>query len=144
MSGCVCCEVRYRLFLIVTEALPEAEGSATLWALTGTVLGDGTELGAVYNPLGVMVPTVELPPMMPLTFHVTAWFDEFCTVAVNCRVWRTLTVALEGDTVTVTGGFTTATLTAFETPPSGLVTVTGMPGLVEDAVPVAVSLAAET
>lgn len=73
------------------------------------MLGDGTELGAVYNPAAEIVPTVVLPPTTPLTFQVTAWFEEFCTVALNCRVRRVFTEALEGDTVTVTGASTTAT-----------------------------------
>jgi hypothetical protein len=129
--------------LIVTKALPEAEGDSTLVADTVTVFGDGTLAGAVKSPPVVMAPTVELPPTTPFTFQTTAVFEAFCTVAVNCLVRFTLTVALAGDTVTVTGGFTTATLTAFETPPSGLVTVTGTPLLVEEAFPVAVSLVEE-
>lgn len=36
----------HQCFVTVTDALPEAEGAATLWALTVTVLGEGTELGA--------------------------------------------------------------------------------------------------
>jgi hypothetical protein len=91
----------------------------------------------------LMVPTVELPPAIPFTFHVTLWLDEFCTVAVNCLVFLTLTVAEDGDTVTLTGAFTTATFTVFETPPSGLVTFTGTPLEGDEAVPVAVSFVEE-
>jgi len=43
-----------------------------------------------------------VPP--PVTLQVTDWFDELFTVAVNCLVVETGTLALEGDTVTVTGG----------------------------------------
>ena len=91
----------------------------------------------------MIVPTVALPPVMPLTFHTTAVFVAFCTVAVNCLVSFILTAALVGETVTVTGGFTTATFTGPDTPPSGFVTVTGTPLLVDEAVPVAVSFVAE-
>lgn len=65
-------------------------------------------------------------------------------MALNCFVFRTLTEALEGDTVTVTGKFTTSTVTAFETPPSGFITVTGMPEPVEEADPDALSWIGET
>jgi hypothetical protein len=70
-----------------------------------------------------------------VTFQVTAWFAEFCTVAVNCRLCRTFTVALVGETVAVTGGFTTPTVAVLETPPSGLVTVTLTTGFGEGALP---------
>ena len=41
-----------------------------------------------------MVPTVELPPVVPLTCHVTAVFEVFATTAVNCCVCVTLTVGV--------------------------------------------------
>src|SRR5438105_15594650 len=50
-----------------------------------------------------MVPTLELPPVIPFTFQVTAEFVEFCTGAVNCWERPTRTVALAGETVTFTG-----------------------------------------
>ena len=52
----------------------------------------------------LIVPTVLLPPAIPFTFQVTVVTPEFCTVAVNCRTWPSCTLALEGETVTVTGG----------------------------------------
>ena len=58
-----------------------------------------------------MVPTVELPPVMPFTFQVTAVLEVLVTVAVNWRVLPTRTLALVGEIVTLTGG-------------GGLVTVT--------------------
>jgi len=36
-----------------------------------TVAGFGTEAGAVYSPLALIVPTVALPPAMLFTLHVT-------------------------------------------------------------------------
>ena len=62
-----------------------------------------------------MVPTVEFPPVMPFTFQVTAVFVVFETVAVNCLVRPTRTVALVGEMVMDTGGgggggFTTLTV----------------------------------
>lgn len=54
---------------------------------------------------------VELPPVTPLTFQVTAVFEVFETVAVNCRVRLTRTDAEVGEIETDTGGggFTTVT-----------------------------------
>ena len=52
-----------------------------------------------------MVPTVELPPVTPPTCHVTTVFEVFSTVAVNaCVPPPALTLAVLGDTVTVTTG----------------------------------------
>src|SRR5258706_16331803 len=50
-----------------------------------------------------MVPSVELPPAMPFTLHVTAVLVDPLTVAPNCRVVETGTPALEGETLTVIG-----------------------------------------
>jgi hypothetical protein len=62
--------------VIVTLADADFEESATLAAVTVTVVGDGGTGGAVYvaesAPVGVMTPKVELPPEMPLTLQVTA------------------------------------------------------------------------
>ena len=41
---------------------------------------------------------------MPLTFQVTDVFAVFCTVAVNCFVCFTRTVALVGEIVMATAG----------------------------------------
>src|SRR5262249_33862988 len=81
-------------FVTVTVALAVLLGSATDVALTVTVAGFGTELGARYTPDALIVPTVALPPAMPFTFHVTAVFGVFCTSAVNGFVRLTRTVAL--------------------------------------------------
>jgi hypothetical protein len=43
-----------------------------------------------------MEPTVEFPCVMPFTCQVTAVLLVPVTVAVNCCVWRTRTVALKG------------------------------------------------
>ena len=58
--------------------------SATLVAVMVTVAGDGTKEGAVYRPVVEIVPTWADPPTMPLTLQVTAVFELFDTVAVNC------------------------------------------------------------
>src|SRR5438105_3950095 len=50
--------------------------------------------GAVYKPVVLTVPTVELPPATPSTDHVTAVFELFVTVAVNCCVPPVAIVAL--------------------------------------------------
>src|SRR5262249_8904108 len=57
---------------MVTEAEPESAVFATDTADTITVAGFGTELGALYKPVELIVPTVELPPGVPFTCHVTA------------------------------------------------------------------------
>ena len=73
----------------------------------------------------LIVPTVLLPPVTPFTFQTTAVFAVFDTVAVNCRVRLMRTLALDGDTVTLTA--TTFTDTVFDTSPSGVFTTTGTP-----------------
>ncbi len=49
--------------------------SALLDAVTVMVGGEGIALGAVYKPLGEIVPAVALPPATPPTNHVTLLFD---------------------------------------------------------------------
>jgi len=51
-----------------------------------------------------MVPTVEFPPAMLLTFQATVVFEEFVTVAPNCWVPPRKTVAFEGNTLMLMGG----------------------------------------
>ena len=53
-----------------------------------------------------IVPTRELPPTVPLTSQFTAMFEVFATVAENCWVCPTITLALVGlmDTDTIGGG----------------------------------------
>ena len=48
-----------------------------------------------------MVPEVALPPVTPLTCQVTAVLLAFCTVAVNCWVFPTVTVFEAVEIVTV-------------------------------------------
>jgi hypothetical protein len=71
-------------------------------AVTVTVAGVGTVLGAVYKPAEEMNPTVWLPKAMPFTVQFTAVLVELATVAVNCCVWPVFTDAPVGDKVTVT------------------------------------------
>src|SRR6267143_3515592 len=63
----------------------------------------GTPLGASYNPVLETKPVARLPPVTPLTCHVTVLFDEPATLAVNCCVPKTFTVAVVRFKVTTTG-----------------------------------------
>jgi hypothetical protein len=56
-------------FTIVTEADADWEGSVALAAVTVTVLDDGRVFGAVYSPVLLIVPKVELPPSVAFTDH---------------------------------------------------------------------------
>jgi len=87
----------------VTLADPESAEFAAETAATVTVAGLGMELGAVYNPVALIVPTVALPPDIPFTCHVTAVFVVPVTLAMNCFVPPGLTVAEAGVTVTTIG-----------------------------------------
>jgi hypothetical protein len=60
----------------VTTADAMALLSALLDAVTVTVGGEGIALGAVYKPLGEIVPAVALPPATPPTNHLTFLFDR--------------------------------------------------------------------
>jgi hypothetical protein len=88
----------------VTEADPESAVLAAETAFTVTVAGLGIVLGAVYNPVAVIVPTVALPPVVPFTCQVTAVFVVPVTVSMNCLLAPGLTVVEAGVTVTVIGG----------------------------------------
>jgi hypothetical protein len=72
----------------VTVTLADADFvvSACDTAVTVTVAGLGTAEGAVYSPDVEIVPTVESPPVTPLTCQVTAVLEVPVTVAVNCCV----------------------------------------------------------
>jgi len=61
-----------------------------------------------------MIPTVELPPVIPFTFQVTLVFDVFWTVAVKVLVRFVRTDALVGEmaTVTAAGGGVIVTVPA--------------------------------
>jgi hypothetical protein len=101
----------------VTIALALSAVSATLVAVTVWV---PAVIGAVYTPEALIVPTVELPPAMVSTYHVTAVFVAFCTVAVNCVLAATAMLAevglseilITGAAVTVTAAFARAVVLA--------------------------------
>lgn len=87
----------------LSDTVAERLLSAAEIAVTVSDSVPETVVGAVYNPADVIVPTVELPPEMPETSHVTAVLLEFVTVAVNACVPPALTVTLAGETLTETG-----------------------------------------
>jgi len=62
-------------------SVPIAEGDTVLAACTVTVPPEGGTAGAVYRPLVVIRPTVELPPGAPFDVQFT-----FCVVALV--TWR--------------------------------------------------------
>jgi hypothetical protein len=70
---------------------------ATDVALTATVAGLGKLPGAVYNPEELTMPQLEPEHPLPLTDHVTPVWLVPTTVAVNCCVPLSATVALVGD-----------------------------------------------
>lgn len=76
--------------------------SATLDAVTVMVAGEGIEFGAVYRPLGEIVPVLALPPATPPTNQVTLLFDVPVTVAWNCCDWLRGTLICAGCKTTVT------------------------------------------
>src|SRR6266704_3613974 len=98
---------------MVTVADPEEFGFAVETALTvtGVVVTlpfplevVGTPLGATKRPDVEIKPVAWLPPVTPLTSHVTAVLDCPFTVAVNCWVVKMATLIGFGVTVTETGG----------------------------------------
>jgi len=98
--------------VIVTVVESDFVLSACEIALTVTV-PLGTAAGAVYKPAALIVPTVPLPPVVPLTCQVTAVFAVFVSVAVNCCVKLTCTEGVFGLTATViAGGAVTLTVAA--------------------------------
>jgi hypothetical protein len=66
-------------------ALPETDGLARLVAVAVTIHAAGGTAGAVYLPVESMVPTLALPPAMPLTDHVTLLLYEPFTYAASRR-----------------------------------------------------------
>jgi hypothetical protein len=95
--------------MTVTIAVPDAELLTCDTALTVTVVvilpplpSDfvGTPLGATYNPLVEMNPTLWPPPATPFTSQVTALLGAPFTDAVNCCVPKFATFAALGDTLT--------------------------------------------
>jgi len=89
-------------FCNVTALLPVALVLAELTARTATVLEPGTAFGAVYMPDELIVPVAALPPATSFTCQVTAEFDDPVTVALKDCVAPARTLALGGETVTVT------------------------------------------
>ena len=96
--------------VIVTVALPDAEVSTVLVAVTVTAAGDGTTTGAVYSavdvPVDAIVPIVELPPGVLFTLHETSVEAPSVpvTVAVNTCAAPVGTLAVVGETVTTMFG----------------------------------------
>jgi hypothetical protein len=82
----------------VTELL--SDESLVLTASTVTAFGFGTLAGALKNPTALIVPVEALPPTTLLTDHVTVLLDAPVTVAANCCVAPTRTLALVGEIVT--------------------------------------------
>jgi hypothetical protein len=88
----------------VSDTVAERLPSAADIAVTVSDKDAETVDGAVYNPAEVIVPTVELPPEIPATSHVTAVLLALLTVAVNICVPPALNVTLvAGETLTITG-----------------------------------------
>lgn len=85
----------------MTRADPVAVLSALLDAVTVMVGGEGIALGAVYKPLGEIVPALALPPATPPANHVTLFFEVPVTVAWNCCDWLRGTLTCAGCTTTV-------------------------------------------
>ncbi len=74
---------------IVTLALADFDGSATLVAVTFTFGGAGASAGAVYvaesEPVAAIVPTVEFPPATLLTLQLTATLDMPAPVTIALK-----------------------------------------------------------
>jgi hypothetical protein len=66
-------------------AFPERDGLARLVAVAVTIHPAGGTAGALYLPAESMVPTLALPPAMPLTDHVTLVLYEPFTYAARRR-----------------------------------------------------------
>jgi hypothetical protein len=76
--------------------------SALLDAVIVTLDGEGIVLGAVYKPVGEIVPALALPPAAPPANHVTLLFDVPVTVAWNCCDWPSEMLTCVGCKMTVT------------------------------------------
>ena len=112
---------------IMTCAVPERAVSAADTAVTVTVAGEGTVVGAAYNPRLEIVPTEIFPPAMPFTCQVTAVLEAFATEAANiCDPDAATTVAFEGltDTVIIGETVTCAEAVLVVSAPDTAVTVT--------------------
>ena len=89
--------------MTITAALAETVASALLRAVTVT-LSCEVVVGAAYRPEVEIVPTVAVPPTLPLTSHVTLWSVAPETVVWNCCVDPAVTVSVVGAIEIVTGG----------------------------------------
>src|SRR5215472_11282544 len=104
-------ETGWGVVVIVTLAVDVLVVSAVDMPVTVTLAGLGTVAGAAYNPEAEMVPTIVLPPVIPLTCQVTPVLVVLVTVARNCCVVPTWIVSTEGTIVMDTGsGDKTVTL----------------------------------
>jgi hypothetical protein len=92
--------------ITVAMAEPILVESATDTAVIVTVAGVGTVMGAVYTPDAEIIPTVALPPAVPLTLQLTAVLEAPVTAAVNVCVIPTVTLMVAGVTDTVIGAAT--------------------------------------
>ena len=88
---------------IVTLAEADLLGSAALVALTVTDAGEGTIIGATYNPLAEIVPHAAPVQPEPLTVHVIAPLEVPLTFPEKLCVPPTASVGLPGFTVTAMG-----------------------------------------
>jgi hypothetical protein len=89
--------------LTVTVAAADLVLSTCDVAVMITKLGLGVVAGAVYKPAAVMDPQVAPVHPAPDRAQVTAVLAALLTVAMNCCVAPVLTLAVVGETPTVTG-----------------------------------------
>jgi hypothetical protein len=82
---------------IATEAEADCAVLAADSAVTVTDGGEGTLKGAVYTPEVDTVPTLALPPIIPLTSQITVVLLVYSTVAVKDCMPPAGTVGLVGD-----------------------------------------------
>jgi hypothetical protein len=66
----------------------------------------GTDDGAVSSPALEIVPQAAPVQPLPARLQETVVLDEPVIVAVNCRLAPVSTCAVDGETVTATGGMT--------------------------------------
>jgi hypothetical protein len=77
-------------------------GSDCKTAVTVSVAGVGTTLGAVNMPEPLIVPTVVFPPGIPFTCQLTAELPAFCTLTVNATLVPANGCAEAGETFMIT------------------------------------------
>ena len=81
-------------------AVPIFVGSATLFAVTVTVLDAEIDAGAVYRPVELIVPA-----LVGVSVQVTAELPVLVTAAVNCWICPFVRDAVEGVTATPIGTY---------------------------------------